>query len=119
MGEDTFSLALYGRITELHLLESSLGNFKGWPGRGPGHPALGVPVEAGVGPDRPRGPANLTWPVIPLHSQHLSQESARDVLQDLALGAAFNPPALRMEARTIPVTSSTHHQHRADGFTQS
>lgn len=106
-------------MAELRLLESSLKTFKRWPGPCTGHPALGGPAEAGVGPDRPRGPANLTWPVIPLHSQHLSQEPARDVLQDLALGAAFNPPALRMEARTIPVTSSTHHQHRADGFTQS
>lgn len=106
-------------MAELRLLESSLKTFKRWPGPCTGHPALSGPAEAGVGPDRPRGPANLTWPVIPLHSQHLSQEPARDVLQDLALGAAFNPPALRMEARTIPATSGTHHQHRADGFTQS
>lgn len=43
------------------------GDFQNPPGDGAGHPALGIPAEAGIGPDGPRGPfhpQSFCYPVI-------------------------------------------------------
>ena len=52
-----------------------LGDLQRPPGHGPGHPALGVPVAAGAGPNGPEVPASLSHPVFLCENESVRRTS--------------------------------------------